>query len=355
MKTNQELADIGAYAAASWLQSTARGNYLAVKENALSYLGDSAGREAFAAAVAGEVHRESAEEIARLTAELDQAKKMISPYAHLEAAIADGKTIQWHDGKGWVDRLAHDRIFGTFFHPAKDYRVKPDAAPDSNLSGIIDKAIEMVNTPGTTPETLPQAINAKIMQRDACHMETLKKLDTEREATAKLRKELETCQSLRDDNQANYHNAMDEVRRLRDIEKNLRMGLKNCQLIKDDLHYWHQKGTEEIDRLRAELAKHQWRPVSVKPTKEDADVDGYVMDYCKSGNLCKQSVVGVLGSVVISWMPCPKTPTPTAEETERAGFEKWWSCQPSWVHENNTKHAVFMGWQAARAGKKEQQ
>lgn len=42
-------------------------------------------------------------------------------------------------------------------------------------------------------------------------------------------------------------------------------------------------------------------------------------------------------------------PDPTAEEIERAEFDKLWSSQPSWVHENTDKASAFFGWQAARA------
>lgn len=45
------------------------------------------------------------------------------------------------------------------------------------LMAIVTNSIEMVNTPGTTAETLAAAINAKIMERDKFHGETIAKYD----------------------------------------------------------------------------------------------------------------------------------------------------------------------------------
>jgi len=56
----------------------------------------------------------------------------------------------------------------------------------TRLTAIIEQAIEMVNTPGTTKDNLPKAINAKIMQRDEFHDATLKKLDAAKEDIARL-------------------------------------------------------------------------------------------------------------------------------------------------------------------------
>jgi hypothetical protein len=113
-----------------------------------------------------------------------------------------------------------------------------------------------------------------------------------------------------------------------------------------------KESAEEIATLTAELAKHQWRPVSVLPTKADADVEGHVFVCSADGRIRgMHRIEWPFSTGVTHWRPFVPPPAPSAEDLERAEFEKWWSCQPSWVHENNTKDAVFMGWQAARAGK----
>lgn len=65
---------------------------------------------------------------------------------------------------------------------------KEQAEEVARLTAIIEQAIEMVNTPGTTKDNLPQAINAKIMQRDEFHDATLKKLDAAKEDVKRLLK-----------------------------------------------------------------------------------------------------------------------------------------------------------------------
>lgn len=63
------------------------------------------------------------------------------------------------------------------------------------LEGIIGKAIEMVNTPGTTFARLPEAINAKIMDRDRLIQNRINQIDA-------LEKELSTLRGTYPVNEA---------------------------------------------------------------------------------------------------------------------------------------------------------
>lgn len=65
----------------------------------------------------------------------------------------------------------------------------------SHLEGIIGKAIEMVNTPGTTFARLPEAINAKIMDRDRLIQNRINQIDA-------LEKELSTLRGTYPVNEA---------------------------------------------------------------------------------------------------------------------------------------------------------
>lgn len=71
------------------------------------------------------------------------------------------------------------------------------------------------------------------------------------------------------------------------------------------------------------LSELEWRPVSMKPTREDADINGCVMTYCKRGHFCTQNVGGALVTETIGWLPFPKPLAPTADEVSRAEFEAW--------------------------------
>lgn len=65
----------------------------------------------------------------------------------------------------------------------------------THLEGIIGKAIEMVNTPGTTFVGLPEAINAKIMDRDRLIQNRINQIDA-------LEKELSTLRGTYPVNEA---------------------------------------------------------------------------------------------------------------------------------------------------------
>lgn len=121
-----------------------------------------------------------------------------------------------------------------------------EAAKKHEALAIIEQAIEMVNTLGTTKDNLPKAINAKIMQRDEFHDATLKKLDAAKEDIARLLK----LDATNRENCDRTHKAL--------VESQL-------------LQLETQKA---LAKANAELERMQWRPVSVKPTRDDADEGG---------------------------------------------------------------------------------
>ncbi len=49
------------------------------------------------------------------------------PYAELKAARAAGKIIQWNTSTGWANHIYPGEEDPMWIHPAKDYRVKPEA------------------------------------------------------------------------------------------------------------------------------------------------------------------------------------------------------------------------------------
>ena len=151
-----------------------------------------------------------------------------------------------------------------------------ETPPAGKLSDeqIIEKAIEMVNTPGTTKDSLPHAINAKIVERDSFHAETIKKLDEERKIAA------------------NRLVAMQELR---------------------------AENSKQAERLAA----LDWRPVSVKPTGDDTDIEGYVF-VCEASGKSRgiHRIDCPFHDGVTHWFPFPKLPAPTKEESRRAKFEQ---------------------------------
>ena len=203
-----------------------------------------------------------------------------------------------------------------------------EAAKKHEALAIIEQAIEMVNTLGTTKDNLPNAINAKIMQRDEFHDATLKKLDAANTEIARLTAELS--------------NATKE---------------------------WHAERDRADEKIRqwveanAELERLRWRPIATAPNDgqwiltwraigaggdlevkqarwypDRENFGGHGWTFPQWGN-----------AMPSHWRPLCPPPIPTAEEKERAEFDKLWSSQPSWVHENTDKASAFFGWQAARA------
>jgi len=204
-----------------------------------------------------------------------------------------------------------------------------EAAKKHEALAIIEQAIEMVNTPGTIKENLPNAINAKIMQRDEFHDATLKKLDAAKEDIARLLK----LDATNRENCDRTHKALVE-----------------SQLLQLETQKALAKANSELERLR-------WRPVSVKPTIEDASIAGYV-ETCHSDRDCGRYKVIAYpweGEEITHWRPFCPPPAPTSEEVERAEMQKAWeySMTQSWhdVKQALSYEAFSWGWKLARAAK----
>lgn len=107
--------------------------------------------------------------------------------------------------------------------------------------------------------------------------------------------------------------------------------------------HWNAKQAEEIARL-------SWRPVSVKPTKEDADADGIVEIIEKGGKrrLIRWEVVGA-SSQDSCWRPFSPPPAPTIQDEMEAAYQA--SLKDTWmdVRQWNSKEAFEKGWYAGRA------
>ena len=206
------------------------------------------------------------------------------------------------------------------------------ANENADLRAIIEKAIEMVNTPGTTAETLPKAINAKIMQRDEFHEATLKKLDV----------------------------AKAEIARLIQLDATNRNNLERTHKALVESQLAHKAAQREVETLRAELAKRderlaalEWRPVSVKPTREDADEGGKVI--WTNGTSYLEIDWNDIDGMHPSWKwwrPFSPPPAPSPEEIERREFEAYYAeADPRTPQNPFEKEAAWKAWQAARAGK----
>lgn len=237
--TDVQLGEIGAKAAKQHVNS----NLMAVGETCWQWENHKSARTAFAAAVREAVEKEQTEEIARLTA-------------------------------------------------------------------IIEQAIEMVNTPGTTKGNLPQAINAKIMQCDEFHDATLKKLDAAKTEIERLKGE--------------YSSLLQAYKKLEATEQKTRDAYDRAMTDCVTLRAEHNALTAEFAKANAELERLRWHSVEVKPTREDADPEGYVL-VCGVDSKCRgiHDIRHPFGSHDSHWMPFPSPPpAPTAEEVERADFEK---------------------------------
>ena len=120
---------------------------------------------------------------------------------------------------------------------------------------------------------------------------------------------------------------------------------------------------KELETLRAELAKcdelierYKPRPVSVQPTKADADHNGRVL-LIGPGGVSTQALHTDwrVHSSWTYWLPCSVDAyglAPSPEEIERREFKEWWTKESENV-EYPISHQVIAekAWQAARAGK----
>lgn len=92
------------------------------------------------------------------------------------------------------------------------------------------------------------------------------------------------------------------------------------------------------------LAKLEWRPVSVKPTKEDADSDGYVCAFDTDGELSIWHYNEIFGRRFTHWRPA----SPPPQQVD-AAFESWWGENPSIL--TCSKDEAFKIWKSAREAK----
>jgi len=241
-------------------------------------------------------------------------------------------------------------ILNIFARAVREAVEKEQAEEIARLTAIIEQAIEMVNTPGTTKGNLPQAINAKIMQRDEFHDATLKKLDAAKTEIERLK-----CA---------YSSLLQAYKKLEATEQKTRDAYDRAMTDCVTLRAEHNALTAEFAKANAELERLRWRSPEIRPQPGDAD---------------KYSMVNVdLGEGAISnfninkwpwesynikaWRPFCPPPAPTAEEVERERFEAAYlenypagmpDLQLSEDGEYRTPsvRCGFKMWQAARAAK----
>ena len=111
----------------------------------------------------------------------------------------------------------------------------------------------------------------------------------------------------------------------------------------------------KLAAAKKRLGELEWKPVSVKPTREDADVNGWVVVLRKNGSTAHHKWDWAFPFDVIQWCPTALPPAPTAEDIELAEFEKL-AKSKNWNVEKldgefitpNTRMA-FEAWQARAA------
>ena len=177
----------------------------------------------------------------------------------------------------------------------------------------------MVNTPGTTKDNLPKAINAKIMQRDEFHDATLKKLDAAKAEIQRLK--------------AEYASLLQAYKKLEVTEQRTRdaydRAMTDCVTLREEnnaLTAELAKANAELERLRESLSRIALLPEKWENEPAGIDPSG-VMD-------CVRELRSAF------------SPAPTAEEKEKLECEKWVKTQPDITHESIA--IAWRAWQAAR-------
>ena len=125
----------------------------------------------------------------------------------------------------------------------------------NELEAIIEKAIEMVNASGTTAETLPKAINAKIMQRDEYHGATIRALDG---AKAEIQRIKTEYASLLQVYNKTSEDEIDARKALREAKADFAQAVVAVQADKHE-------ALAKLAAAEKRLGELEWRPVSVKP------------------------------------------------------------------------------------------
>lgn len=208
-----------------------------------------------------------------------------------------------------------------------------------------------------------QAYKERAESKHGCWMQELEKTTAQAEEIARLTAELEIFKKIRDGRielQAKYDDlqvtmdsvtmnanwsiermkeAQDELASLQknyDIERNC-SGERMTQILElqrelsqanerveaKQAAYQRCAGLLEEERLKnvkanAELERLRWRSVEVKPTREDADVDGDIMVYnATTGEIYNLDWQSEFKACVTHWRPACPPPAPTAEEVEK--------------------------------------
>ena len=116
-----------------------------------------------------------------------------------------------------------------------------------------------------------------------------------------------------------------------------------------------QSTEAQLATVTAERDRLQWRPVSEKPTLDDAGKDDRLLKL-HNGVAMFASIKNLDGAS--HWMPCPPPPALTAEEVERERFEKWAQDKPhlalnrsGCIYGSSATQNAWDAWKAARASK----
>ena len=117
------------------------------------------------------------------------------------------------------------------------------------------------------------------------------------------------------------------------LEKRVKELEEELALQKESASHWNDMHTvasislskykEELTAAQARLEQLEWRPVSVKPTKEDADAQGFVQVAKRSGITAHYRWQADLQAYeILHWRPAA---LPAIPDQSRVEFEKWWS------------------------------
>ena len=123
----------------------------------------------------------------------------------------------------------------------------------------------------------------------------------------------------------------------------------------------HLETQKALATVTAERDRLQWRPVSVKPTREDADLNSNVIA-TNGTQFAKFNFADFshMSGHWTHWIAFSPPPTPTPEEVERERFEKWAQDKPHLAlnrgngfteYFSSTTQSAWIGWQAACAVK----
>ena len=107
------------------------------------------------------------------------------------------------------------------------------------------------------------------------------------------------------------------------------------------------------------LGELEWRPVSVKPTLEDADANGNISILLNDGSLSYMAWNCEPCSAIKFWRPAAISQASTTEEIERADFEEWAQDKPQFAlnrvtgdfaeYFSSTTQGAWIAWKARAA------